>query len=133
MPVRSPAGSTVSSSGNGRTSAKDGISEFVFTPTAEADLTEIITFIAQESPDAAGAVRRKLWAAFSQLAAMPGMGHFREDLLDRRHKFWSVHSYVIVYRWKTKPIEIIAIVHGARDLDAFLPTRGGRGPGAKSE
>jgi plasmid stabilization system protein ParE len=54
---------------------------------------------------------------------MPGMGHFREDLLDKRHRFWSVYSYIIVYRWETKPLQILAIVHGARDLEAFLARR----------
>ncbi len=51
---------------------------------------------------------------------MPGMGHFREDLLDKRFRFWNVWSYLIVYRWEAKPIEVIAIVHGARDVDVFF-------------
>ena len=58
------------------------------------------------------------------LGEMPGMGHFREDLLDRHYKFWSVHSYVVVYLWEVTPIKVIAVVHGARDLDAFLTSRG---------
>jgi toxin ParE1/3/4 len=48
-----------------------------------------------------------------------------EDLIDQRYRFWRVWSYLIVYRWQSSPIEIIAVVHGARDLDAFF---GGRGP-----
>lgn len=54
---------------------------------------------------------------------MPGLGHFREDLLDQRYRFWAIHSYLIVYRWETKPLEIISIVHGARDLAAFFANR----------
>jgi hypothetical protein len=36
------------------------------------------------------------------------------------------YSYVIAYRDQTKPLEIIAIVHGARQLDAFFQRRNGR-------
>jgi plasmid stabilization system protein ParE len=51
------------------------------------------------------------------------MGHFREDLLDRRYKFWAVSSFVIVYRWERRPIEVVAVIHGARGLDALLASR----------
>jgi len=69
----------------------------------------------------------RLYAAFTQLAKMPGMGHHREDLADNRHRFWTVYSYVIAYRDQTQPLEIIAIVHGARQLEAFFQRRvGGR-------
>jgi antitoxin ParD1/3/4/toxin ParE1/3/4 len=68
-------------------------------------------------------VLKQLREAFRKLADMPGIGHFREDLLDQRYRFWSVHSYLIVYRWETKPLEIISIVHGARDLAAFFANR----------
>ena len=54
---------------------------------------------------------------------MPGMGHHRLDLLDDRHRFWAAWSYRIVYRWEPQPLQVIAIVHGARDLGAFLDTR----------
>jgi plasmid stabilization system protein ParE len=61
--------------------------------------------------------------AFRMLGEMPGMGHYLEDLLDKRYKLWSVHSYVVVYRWEVTPIQIIAVVHGARDLNVFLSSR----------
>jgi toxin ParE1/3/4 len=54
---------------------------------------------------------------------MPTVGHHREDLADSRHRFWTVYSYVIAYRWNTAPLEIIAVVHGARQLEAFLQQR----------
>jgi plasmid stabilization system protein ParE len=43
--------------------------------------------------------------------------------LGARHRFWTVYSYVIVYRENTARLEIIAIVHGARHLEAFLQHR----------
>jgi hypothetical protein len=31
------------------------------------------------------------------------MGHRRVDIADSRHRFWTVYSYVIAYRWETNP------------------------------
>ena len=51
------------------------------------------------------------------------MGHYHEELLDRRYRFWNFYSYVVCYVWEKKPIQIIAVVHGARDLASFLTNR----------
>jgi antitoxin ParD1/3/4/toxin ParE1/3/4 len=59
-----------------------------------------------------------------KLGKMPGMGHHRNELIDNRHKFWSVWAYLVVYRWQVEPIQVISIVHGARDLEAFFASRG---------
>ena len=47
---------------------------------------------------------------------MPGTGHTREDLTARQVKFWSVFSYYVVYDPECNPIEIITVIHGARDV-----------------
>lgn len=96
---------------------------FVLTPEAEADIVNIWQYIAQDNPAAADCVVAELFDAFDRLADMPGIGHFRDDLLDRRHKFWTVYSYLVVYRWEITPLQILAVVHGARDLGAFLSQR----------
>lgn len=96
---------------------------FVLTPQARADLLGIWTYIAEDSQENADRVLERLHAAFTRLAEMPGMGHHREDLADARHRFWTVFSYVIAYRDQTSPLEIIAIVHGARQLEAFFQHR----------
>jgi antitoxin ParD1/3/4/toxin ParE1/3/4 len=64
----------------------------------------------------------RLHAAFTRLAETPGIGHHRGDLADTRHRFWTVFSYVIAFR-ETSPLQIIAIVHGARQLEAFFQHR----------
>ncbi|SPF34731.1 hypothetical protein SBA4_1550002 [Candidatus Sulfopaludibacter sp. SbA4] len=43
--------------------------------------------------------------------------------MDRRYRFWNFYSYVVCYVWQRKPIQIIAVVHGARDLGAFFGSR----------
>jgi antitoxin ParD1/3/4/toxin ParE1/3/4 len=57
------------------------------------------------------------------LARSPGIGHFREELLSRKYRFWNFYSYVVVYVWEAKPIQVVSIVHGARDLAALFALR----------
>jgi plasmid stabilization system protein ParE len=97
---------------------------FVLTPEAEADALAIWEYVADETSEhAADRVVARIYDECEKLVAAPGMGHSRPDLLDERHRFWSVWSYLIVYRWQTRPLEVIAIVHGARDLEAFFRDR----------
>jgi antitoxin ParD1/3/4/toxin ParE1/3/4 len=98
-------------------------SPFVVTIEARNDLLEIWTYIAERNLDSADGVLADFRVMFDRLARTPAIGHYRADLADSRYRFWTVYSYVIVYRWTVAPIEIIAIVHGARQLDAFLQDR----------
>jgi antitoxin ParD1/3/4/toxin ParE1/3/4 len=95
----------------------------VVTPEARTDLIEIWNYIAEDSLDAADQVLARPYDAFTRLAQTPGMGHGREDFADSRHRFWTVYSYVIAYRWHTTPLQIIAVAHGARQLQAFFQQR----------
>jgi toxin ParE1/3/4 len=96
------------------------MSRFVLTPAAEQDLTEIWDYIAADNPDAANRVHDAFLKAFRRLAESPGLGHYREDLADKRHRFESVYSYLIVYWWETRPLQIIRVLHAARDVSAIL-------------
>ena len=58
--------------------------------------------------------------AFHDLARNPKMGHYCEEFVGKQYRFWLVHSYLIVYRWQTKPIQIIRVLHAARDVQALL-------------
>jgi plasmid stabilization system protein ParE len=51
---------------------------------------------------------------------MPLSGHRREDLTDQPVRFWSVYSYVIVYDPDTQPLQIVRILHSARDVRCIL-------------
>jgi antitoxin ParD1/3/4/toxin ParE1/3/4 len=55
-----------------------------------------------------------------RLAEAPGLGHLRDDLTDEPLRFWAVYSYLIVYRPETDPLEIVRVLHGARDVRAVL-------------
>ena len=90
------------------------------TPNAQENINEICAFIAEDSVDAALRVPDALDHAFEELAAMPGMGHTREDLTARPVKFWRVYSYLVVYDPGSSPLTVIAVLHGARDIEQIL-------------
>lgn len=94
--------------------------QFRLSPGAESQIGDIVEFIAAESEAAAVRVRDALYDAFQQLAEMPGMGHMREDLTARPVKFWSVYSYLIVYDPASEPLAVVAVLHGARDVEQLL-------------
>ena len=96
---------------------------FVLTPEATADLREILLDIAEDSADAAERLRSEFYETFQRLAQSPATGHYHDELLDRRYRFLNLYSYVVCYVWERKPIQIICVVHGARDLASFLGSR----------
>ena len=96
---------------------------FVLTPEANADLREILLDIAEDSPDVAERLRVEFYQGLARLGRSPGIGHYHEELLDRRYRFWNFYSYVVAYKWERKPVQVIAVVHGARDLAAFFGLR----------
>jgi plasmid stabilization system protein ParE len=95
---------------------------FILAAAARADLREISAYIHQDSPAAAQRVRDALREAMRRLAEIPRMGHMREDLVegDSRLRFWPVYSSLIVYRTETDPLEIVSVLHSARDVRAIL-------------
>src|SRR5207247_6881512 len=99
------------------------MARFILTRPAADDVREIVNYIRERSPQAATRVRGELRAAMNKLAEFPGIGHWREDLTDEPIRFWCVYSYLIAYRPETKPLEIIRVVHGARDLTRFFGRR----------
>ena len=87
------------------------------TSQAEQELTEIISFIADDSVDAAEQVFAEFERAFRLLAENPGIGHRRADLSsNQRVRFWRVYSYLIVFLWENSPLSIVRIVSGHRDV-----------------
>ncbi len=93
---------------------------FVLTLLAARDLNEIWDYLASDSIEAADRVLGALERALHGLAKNPGKGHWREDLADRRHRFFLVYSYLIVYRPETKPVQVIRVLHASRDIQALL-------------
>ena len=93
---------------------------YILAPEALQDLQDIWDYIATENLDAADRMIDTLFAAFEQLAALPGLGHRREDLTNRPLRFWTVEAYLVIYRAEQTPIEIVAVTRGGRDIPRLL-------------
>ncbi|MGA8437220.1 MAG: type II toxin-antitoxin system RelE/ParE family toxin [Candidatus Sulfotelmatobacter sp.] len=96
---------------------------YLVAPEAEGDLRQIWRYLLGEAGLAiANRIQGELVDAFEGLADVPGKGHKRPDLTSRDVLFFSVYQYMIVYR-RTELLEIVAVLHGNRDVKRLLKTR----------
>ena len=96
------------------------------TPQAIKDLDAIWLTIAEDSRDAAERVEMEILATCHRLARHPRMGTKRQDITVPPVRFWTVTkfpNYVIVYRPETVPLQVVAVLHGRRDLRDVLEKR----------
>jgi toxin ParE1/3/4 len=87
----------------------------VITPDADADFEEIFDYIAVDSPQAALHYVRMLREKALGLGHFPRKYAVREDLPGELRAV-PTGSHMIVYRISKKRVEIVRVVHGARDL-----------------
>jgi toxin ParE1/3/4 len=95
------------------------MSEPRLTEQAEADLDELWAYIAANNPDAADRMVDAVPASGGMHARFPGMGLSREDLRPGLRCF-VVSPYVIFYRPAEDTIEVLRILHGARDIRRLI-------------
>ena len=89
------------------------------TSQAEADLTDIFTYIANDDLAAAERVLRSIGAKCDLLADSPDMGRDRPDLPETVRSF-PVGNYVIFYRQVPGGILVLRVLHGARDIGSLF-------------
>jgi len=89
--------------------------QFRVSDVARSDLDEIWLYIAQDNLDAADKFIRAIVSRFPKLAAMPLIGRQREELSPKLRSF-PVARYVIFYRPIENGVEIVRVLHGARDF-----------------
>ena len=80
-------------------------------------------YIAADDLDAADGWMEKLFDAFEVLGQTPGIGHRGQDLTSHPVLFWPVGAYLVIYRAERRPIDIVAVTQGSRDIPAFLSRR----------
>jgi len=85
------------------------------TPAAEADLWEILLFIARDSEEAAFRLIESIDQRFELLARFPNAGPARPEISEGLRSF-PVGNYLILYKPIDDGIEIMRVVHGARNL-----------------
>ena len=99
------------------------MTHFRLSPEAAQDIIDIYEFVAQHSVDAAEEVRNEVFEAIVGLTAFPGKGHRRADLTKQPVLFWPVRSYQIIYRPESTLLEIVAVLHGKRNIKRILQKR----------
>ena len=92
------------------------MAELRISPRAREDLIEIWSYIADDSVTNADAFIDRLYETIESLGRHPGSGRQREELAPGIHSF-PFGRYMIFYRTVTNSIEIVRVLHGARDIE----------------
>ena len=88
-------------------------------PQAEIDLMEIWIYIAEDNQAAADAFLDSINEKCLALADSPLMGRTRDELLPGTRSF-PTGNYVIFYEPINGGIDVIRVLHGARDIQALI-------------
>ena len=91
----------------------------VRTPVAEDDLTDIWLTIAVENPRTADRFLEKIGFRIQQLASFPESGPRRPEIAADARSL-TVGNYLVLYRYHPERVEILRVVHGARDTSTLL-------------
>ncbi len=90
----------------------------VVSPLAQADIDEIWDYIARDSIRNADRFVDRIEERFGLLAANPRLGIARDDLRLGLRRFGHAR-YLIYYRLRQGGIEVIRVIHGARNQRAL--------------
>lgn len=91
----------------------------VRSPAAENDLIDIWFGIAGDSPPAADRFLDAIAERILQLATFPESGPLRPDI-GAGVRALAIGNYLVLYRLAEQRIEIVRVVHGARDVSALF-------------
>ena len=94
-------------------------------PEAKLDLLQHFIFIGEDNLDAAERFLDAVEDALGKLSDMPGMGRLREFTIPelRDVRSWPVRgfeNYLIFYRATERRLEVLRVIHGARDIDRIF-------------
>jgi len=94
-----------------------------WTEPAVSDLENIQDYIARDSAEYADALVERLIVSVSvdRLASFPESGRLIPEATDPRIRELLVESYWVIYRLKKGSVQILAVVHGARNLPSMKP------------
>lgn len=90
--------------------------EVVWTLLATADLESIVEYILRDSESYAAAVARELMAAGRSLATLSERGRIVAEYEDPAVRELIVRRYRLIYRVRSDRVEVLRIIHGARQL-----------------
>ena len=83
---------------------------------AELDMLEIGRYIARDSVDAALRFLDRVDDALHMIQEFPGVGQTRPEIAQSVQSF-PLGQYLILYRVIDAEIQLLRVVHGARDIE----------------
>jgi len=91
--------------------------KLVISDEAVADLIDLWTYIAEDSPERADQFVDQIHEKCATLADTPMMGRERSELLPGMRSF-PIGRYLIFYRIVEETLQVVRLLSGYRDLDA---------------
>lgn len=93
-----------------------------FLKIAEEDLTEIVSYVAADNPNAANVLATKIEKNLELLSDNPKLGRIPrdEDIRNLGYRYLIVQNYIIFYTTEERTIIIHRILHSARNYKALL-------------
>lgn len=98
----------------------------IILPAAQADIDDTAEYIAQDSLAAGIALLEATATTLQDVVDMPGIGREREDLAHERLAgirsvaIKGFANWLVFYRTIENGIEVIRVLHGARDLETLF-------------
>jgi toxin ParE1/3/4 len=95
--------------------------KIVWTEPAVEDLRELHAYIARDSETYASGFVERIILAADRLADYPKVGRIVPETNDENVRELLYQRYRIIYRVKGDSIEMLSVIHGARDLEEIKP------------
>ena len=95
--------------------------KIVWTEPAVEDLRELHAYIARDSEMYASGFVERIILAVEQVADHPRVGRVVPEKNDENVRELLYQNYRIIYRVKSDQMEVLTVIHGARDLAALKP------------
>jgi plasmid stabilization system protein ParE len=96
----------------------------VWTQTAREQLDEIVGYIAGDSFDAALRVLDRILDAAESLSRLAHRGRVVPEIEDGKVREIFVFSYRLMYELQGNEVQILSVIHSARDFPAWLERHG---------
>jgi toxin ParE1/3/4 len=93
--------------------------EVTISNQARQDLIAIWEYIADDNPSSADRLLDMLDARINRLADHPHLGHARPDIA-RDLRYLVCDSNLVLYRVLADAVEVVRVIHGARNLSAIF-------------
>ena len=91
-------------------------SKIIWSPPAIGDLQQIGDYIARDSIQYANRVAERMIAAIERVAEFPNIGRVVPERDEPTLREVIVHSYRLIYRVHGESVDVVRIIHGARQI-----------------